>query len=115
MARILVADDDEACREMLAALYGRTHEVVTVESTEAAWLKLQEPVHFDALVCDGFDGDGPRLLRAVRNHYPRIRTLLYSGRQALVLLEASHGGRALLKPASVEALLAAVAPAEAAA
>jgi len=76
--RVLVADDEASVRDLLARVLGNAgHEVVTVESGEAALLKLARE-RFDVLVVDkNLPGmDGLDVMRLVRDHHPHLRAIM---------------------------------------
>ncbi len=76
--RILVIDDEVSVRDLLLrVLADAGHEVVAVETGEAALMKLAKQP-FDLLVVDkNLPGmSGLDVLRLVRTHYPRLRAML---------------------------------------
>lgn len=76
--RILVADDEPSVRDLLGRVLGNAgHQVVTVESGEAALLKLARE-RFDVLVVDkNMPGmDGLDVMRLVRAHHPQLRAVM---------------------------------------
>ena len=81
MARILVAEDDEAVQSFVSrALVHRGHEVTTVDDGMQALERLTgQP--FDLLITDivmpGLDGIG--LALKVARDYPELRVLLMTG------------------------------------
>ena len=78
MSRILVADDEEGLRELLAEiLEGDGHEVVTAADGEAAWRELVAQ-GFDVLLTDlKMPGmDGLELLRRAREAQPELQVIM---------------------------------------
>lgn len=76
--RVLVADDEASVRDLLARVLGNAgHEVVAVESGEAALLRLARE-RFDILVVDkNLPGmDGLDVMRLVRDHHPHLRAIM---------------------------------------
>lgn len=76
--RILVADDEPSVRDLLGRVLERAgHQVVTVESGEAALLRLARE-SFDILVVDkNLPGmDGLDVMRLVRDHHPHLRAVM---------------------------------------
>jgi len=76
--RVLVADDEASVRDLLTRVLGNAgHEVVAVESGEAALLKLARE-RFDILVVDkNLPGmDGLDVMRLVRDHHPHLRAIM---------------------------------------
>ena len=80
--RLLLADDDEAVREMLqAALERDGFEVVAVASVKDALSRIAEE-KFDGLLSDLHmprAGDGFTVVGAMRNTHPQAVTLVLSG------------------------------------
>lgn len=76
--RVLVADDEASVRDLLTRVLGNAgHEVVAVESGEAALLRLARE-KFDILVVDkNLPGmDGLDVMRLVRDHHPHLRAIM---------------------------------------
>ncbi|HEU4382911.1 MAG TPA: response regulator [Anaeromyxobacteraceae bacterium] len=76
--RVLVADDEASVRELLVRVLGNAgHEVVAVESGEAALLRLARE-RFDILVVDkNLPGmDGLEVMRLVRSHHRHLRAVM---------------------------------------
>jgi CheY-like chemotaxis protein len=76
--RILVIDDEASVRDLLLrVLEDAGHEVVVVETGEAALMKIAKKP-FDLLVVDkNLPGmSGLDVLRLVRTHYPRLRAIM---------------------------------------
>jgi two-component system response regulator GlrR len=76
--RVLVADDEASVRDLLIRVLGNAgHEVVAVDTAEAALLKLARQ-RFDILVADkNLPGmDGLDLVRLVRSHHPHLRAIM---------------------------------------
>jgi CheY-like chemotaxis protein len=115
MARILLADDDAATRDLVTrALATDGHRVTTTQDGSEALEKLQEaPTGYDLLISDvqmpGLDGI------ALAEHglagHPKLRVLLMSG-FADELGRADHlksrSASVLTKPFSLEQIKAAV-------
>src|ERR1700687_3444909 len=84
--RVLVADDDEAVREMLqVALERDGFEVVAVASVKDALSRIAAE-SFDVLLSDlhmPHAGDGFTVVSAMRHTHPRAVTLVLSGYPAL--------------------------------
>lgn len=102
MARILLAEDDEAMRQFLAAALGRAgHEVVSCEDGRQALAALER--RFDLLIADivmpGLDG--VELARRARGADPDMRIMFITGFAAVVLAGADApmaGASVLSKP-----------------
>jgi PAS domain S-box-containing protein len=80
--RIMVVDDEEMVREVLAAgLACQGYEVVQVESANAALARLNAGESFDLLVSDlSMPGmDGVALIRAAQTLRPRLPAVLLTG------------------------------------
>lgn len=76
--RVLVADDEASVRDLLTRVLGNAgHEVVAVESGEAALLRLARE-RFDILLVDkNLPGmDGLDVMRLVRDHHPHLRAIM---------------------------------------
>lgn len=76
--RVLVADDEASVRDLLTRVLGNAgHEVVAVESGEAALLKLARE-RFDILLVDkNLPGmDGLDVMRLVRDYHPHLRAIM---------------------------------------
>src|SRR5271165_771896 len=82
MPRVLVADDDDAVREMLqAALERDGFEVVAVAGVRDALARIAEE-NFDVLISDlhmPLAGDGFTVVGAMRHTHPQAVTLVLSG------------------------------------
>ncbi len=96
MARILVAEDDEAVQTFVGrALAHRGHEVTTVDDGIQALERLSGD-RFDLLITDivmpGLDGIG--LALRVARDYPELRVLLMTGYAAQ--RERAHNLEALI-------------------
>jgi len=111
--RILVADDDEGVRDVLAsALRRAAYRVGCAHDGEAAWEALSAN-GYDLLITDH---EMPRLtglelLRRVRDRKPGVPVILISGTLPLdepELLRLIEPGLALEKPFSLKDLLGAV-------
>ena len=107
--RVLIIDDSPSILECTRALLEKDgHAVVTCESFLGACVELGLLVPFNVVICDGFDGDGPRLLMMVRNTFSRVKTILHSADSALVEAEKTRGFCAIVKGDSWGALLGAL-------
>lgn len=98
MARILLAEDDDAMRQFLATALGRAgHEVVSCPDGREALAALTD--EYDLLIADivmpGLDG--VELARRARASLPKLRVMFITGFAAVVL----DGGRTPLPNASV--------------
>lgn len=98
MARILLAEDDDAMRQFLATALGRAgHEVVSCPDGREALAALTE--EYDLLIADivmpGLDG--VELARRARASLPKLRVMFITGFAAVVL----DGGRTPVPNASV--------------
>ena len=115
MPRILVAEDDEPVRALVArALLENGHDVMTVPDGAAALdMLIQEQGRFDLLLADIKMPvmDGIALALATARDYPDVTILLMTGYADQ--RERAHGLEALIhdvivKPLSVEGIRAAV-------
>jgi two-component system, cell cycle response regulator CpdR len=83
MARILLAEDDPAARDMTAGLLRADGHTVTgaADGAEALSLMLAAPTDFDVLVSDVQmpEMDGLTLSRKVRASLPSMRIILMTG------------------------------------
>lgn len=98
MARIMLAEDDDAMRSFLAAALGRAGH--NVSSFSDGWAALAaSPSEFDLLIADivmpGMDG--VELARRARQSRPALRVMFITGFAAVVL----DGGRSPLPGAAV--------------
>lgn len=87
MARILVAEDDDAMRQFLAVALARSgHEVVAVGDGESASRNIEQD-DYDLLLADiRMPGiDGLQLARAARDRQPLLPILLITGYAAEAL------------------------------
>lgn len=87
MARILVAEDDNAMREFLAIALARSgHDVVSVEDGDTAAQTIEQN-HYDLLLTDiRMPGiDGLELARATRDRLPQLPILLITSYAAEAL------------------------------
>src|ERR1700736_5082915 len=108
--RVLLADDDEAVREMLqVALERDGFEVVAVASVKDALSRIAAE-SFDVLLSDlhmPHAGDGFTVVSAMRHTHPQAVTLVLSGYPALeedlsaIRLQADH---ILVKPIEIASL-----------
>lgn len=79
--RMLVVDDEEEIRSMLARHYTlKDFEVVTAENGAEA-LKVLENQHVDIAISDIRmpEMDGVQLLRIIREQYPMVRVIMITG------------------------------------
>jgi CheY-like chemotaxis protein len=81
MARILVADDDVAVREVMTSLLERRSHAVTALEDGAALLRaLRAGARADLCIVDwSMPGGGAELLRSVRRARPELPVILMSG------------------------------------
>ena len=98
MARILLAEDDDAMRQFLATALGRAgHDVASYPDGRQALAALTE--RYDLLIADivmpGLDG--VELARRARSADPNLRIMFITGFAAVVL----DGGRAPVPGTSV--------------
>jgi two-component system cell cycle response regulator CpdR len=98
MARILLAEDDDAMRQFLATALGRAgHDVVSCPDGREALAALS--TEYDLLIADivmpGLDG--VELARRARSALPNLRVMFITGYAAVVL----YGGRTPMPNASV--------------
>jgi CheY-like chemotaxis protein len=113
--RILVADDNEDMRDSLKSLLEQAgYQVTAVENGQAA-LDAQRSAPADVLITDLFmpERDGIETIEYFRAHYPQVRIIAISGRQArmqsyLPVAEVVGAHATLQKPFSGPALLEAV-------
>ena len=87
MARILVAEDDDAMRQFLAVALARSgHEVVAVGDGDSASRNIEQD-DYDLLLADiRMPGvDGLQLARAARDRQPLLPILLITGYAAEAL------------------------------
>jgi CheY-like chemotaxis protein len=114
MAKILLADDDAAARELVGrALSADGHRVETVQDGHEALEKLDTLDAIDALVTDvQMPGlDGIELAARVIAQRPGVRVLLLSGYAEQLERAATLSGarvKCVLKPATLEQLRSAV-------
>jgi CheY-like chemotaxis protein len=81
MARILIADDDEAVRTILSLmLRGDGHTIQAAEDGFKA-LKACRGQQFDLVFCDLFmpGMDGLETIRGLRKEFPQLRVVAMSG------------------------------------
>ncbi len=81
MARILVVDDEQMIRDLLAqVLTGADHEVHTAENGLAAQ-KLCRILGFDLLITDIImpEMDGMELIQEMQQYYPQMKIIAMSG------------------------------------
>lgn len=87
MARILVAEDDDAMRQFLAVALARSgHDVVAVGDGDSAARNIESD-NYDLLLADiRMPGvDGLQLARAARDRMPKLPILLITGYAAEAL------------------------------
>jgi CheY-like chemotaxis protein len=114
MPRILLAEDDEAVRDMLQVTLERDgFEVVAVANVRDA-LRLIATETFDALLSDlhmPHAGDGFTVVSAMRHTHPRAVTLVLSGYPAIEEALAAirlQADEVLMKPIQVAVLRKAI-------
>jgi DNA-binding NtrC family response regulator len=81
-ARILVVDDDESTRELLAVLLRRKgYGVHSAADGEEAWTLLNAELHYDLVITDLNMPvmDGLQLLQRMREHALPIEVILQTG------------------------------------
>jgi CheY-like chemotaxis protein len=111
--RILLVEDDDDNRELLAELLGlEGHEVAAAPEAQAA-LRLAEAGPFDVMVADvGLPGmDGLALARELRRRSPRLAVVAVSGYgdgADLARAEGRDVDAVVVKPAEPARLLAAI-------
>ncbi len=79
--RVLYAEDNEDCRELVSMLCRMSGiEVITAETSAEAW-RLSQSESFDLYLLDSWfpDGDGLELCRRLRLFAPLAPILIYSG------------------------------------
>jgi EAL domain-containing protein (putative c-di-GMP-specific phosphodiesterase class I)/CheY-like chemotaxis protein len=111
--RVLVADDEEALRELYSeALLGVGHEVALAPDTKSALLALEGRA-FDVVVSDivmpGLDGIG--FLKAIHDRDPDLPVILVTGQPTLesAIRAMEYGAvQYLVKPFGMDALVKAV-------
>jgi len=115
MARILIAEDEDGLRDLIArALRGDSHDVVTTADGAEALDRLADPQRrFDLLLADIKMPvmDGIALALAVARDHPQVTILLMTGYAEQ--RERAHGIDALIhavinKPFTVDEIRAAV-------
>ncbi len=81
---VLVVDDEPALRELMArSLVVEGFDVVTAADARDAWALIDRPGEsFGLIIVDAFmpGGSGTALVHRTREHYPRQRFLLVTGR-----------------------------------
>ena len=116
MSRILIVDDDPVIRECLREMLESHGHAVIEAGTMVEATAILKSGSVEAVIADGslpkdrlearLNAWGPVLTAEARIR--RMRTLLYSGEEELVELERRGGNPALLKPASMAEILAAL-------
>ena len=114
MLRILLAEDDDAVREMLqTALERDGYDVVSVANVRAALSRIAME-HFDVLLSDLHmpqAGDGFTVVSAMRHTHPEAVTLVLSGYpeldEALAAIR-SQADEVLVKPIEIASLREAI-------
>ena len=114
MLRILLAEDDDAVREMLqTALERDGYDVVAVANVRAALSRIAME-HFDVLLSDlhmPHAGDGFTVVSAMRHTHPEAVTLVLSGYpeldEALAAIR-SQADEVLVKPIEIASLREAI-------
>ena len=115
MPRILIVDDNDDSRSLLAGLLERDGYEVRVAAEGDEALKAQARSPFDVLITDIFMPvrDGVETIREFRARYPRTRIIAMSGSRGFAVDYLSLGlaigaDRVLRKPFDVAALRAAL-------
>jgi CheY-like chemotaxis protein len=115
MPRILIVDDNDDSRSILAGLLERDGYKVGVAADGDEALKAQEKSPFDVLITDIFMPvrDGVETICEFRARYPRTRIIAMSGNRRLAVDYLSLGlaigaDRILRKPFDLAALRAAL-------
>ena len=114
MARVLIVDDDQGDRLILATILERAgHEVYFASDSEALQISLRRSI--DVVVTDLQmpKVHGLELIMTVRKHYPEagIIALSATGQAQLDMAEAVGATAALSKPVDPDELLKAIAKA----
>lgn len=102
--RILLVDDSPVILDLLAESL-RLHGHDSAEASSAAMALPMLP-YMDAAIVDGLNGQGMRVLSACEAR--GLPAVLYSGNEETVVLAQRLGFTAVLKPASIKELLAAL-------
>ena len=81
MANILVIDDEEGVRQVVAKVLEREGHKVTEASDGKVALSLMRDAHPDLVVCDLFmpEMDGVEVLRKLRRDHPQLSVVAISG------------------------------------
>ncbi len=110
MARVLIVDDEKDLLSLMSEFIGEDlgHNVVAVESADAAVSALTEPNGIDLMITDYRmpQRDGASLISDTRLTHPELRTILLTGQcseEIQTSLEA-HGTVCLKKPVSFDEL-----------
>ncbi len=111
--RLLVVDDDDGFRKVLARALTRRGHVVAQASDGAGAMEQAETQSFDGVILDLRLGEesGLHLLEGLRERQPKARILLFTGYASIVTaVEAIKRGanNYLPKPAPVEEILTAL-------
>jgi DNA-binding response OmpR family regulator len=100
---VLVVDDDEATRHMIARILERSGYACSEASDPAAALRAAEEQTIDLVMCDVYmpGGSGLRLVRNLRERHPDIAVLMVSGmddRQTAALAVEAGAYGYIVKP-----------------
>lgn len=116
MARILLVEDDDAVRGVLAEMMIRSGHTVTKARDGVEGLALFEPAAFDLVITDMMmpRQGGREVLRALRKREPQVKVLAMSGGDragptdvlSVARLEGAAG--VLAKPFTAHVLLSAI-------
>ena len=111
---VLVADDEEHIRALLAEWLNPLGHVVASARCGADALKLAAKTQFDVVVTDVLmpDGDGPKLIEGLKKLQPAARVLAISGggryldsKECLKIAQGFGADAAIMKPFNREQFL----------
>ena len=114
MKRILVIDDDEDIRDILAEMLTHAGYDVVEASSGGEGIRLYRQALFDLVITDLVmpDKDGLEVLMELRKDFPEVKIITLSGntygRSSLETSKALGAARTLRKPFSEDQLLQAV-------
>jgi CheY-like chemotaxis protein len=82
--RVLVVDDEDLIADSVAAILNRNGYSATARYSAKAAIQFVEAECPDIIVCDVImpDSNGVQLAKAIRQHCPDVRVLLFSGNAA---------------------------------
>jgi CheY-like chemotaxis protein len=82
--RVLVVDDEDLIADSVAAILNRNGYCATARYSAKAAIQFVEAECPDIIVCDVImpDSNGIQLAKAIRQHCPDVRVLLFSGNAA---------------------------------